>query len=143
MFTCARVMCVLTLLATPAAARSTTDEGIRAMVRGDYQAAARILRPLADPAAPPDPVAQFLLAILYDTGHGGDTARACGLFLRAATPANPFREQSRQSAFCCATSWVDRRPGCVWRTRNGRGDGRSRSYSRPATESSSLTRAPL
>jgi hypothetical protein len=84
----------LTLLATPAAAQSTTEDGIRAMLRGDYEAAARILRPLADDTARPDPAAQFLLAILYDTGHGGDNGRACGLFLRAATPANPFREQS-------------------------------------------------
>jgi mRNA interferase HicA len=94
MSTCARLVCVLTLLATSAAAQSTTEDGIRAMLRGDYQAAARILRPLADDTARPDPVAQFFLAILYDTGHGGDNARACGLFLRAATPANPFREQS-------------------------------------------------
>ena len=94
MSTCARLVCALTLLATPAAAQSTTEDGIRAMVRGDYQAAARILRPLADDAARPDPVAQFLLAILYDTGYGGDNGRACGLFLRAATTANPFMEQS-------------------------------------------------
>jgi hypothetical protein len=94
MSTCARLVCVLTLLATPAAAQSTTEDGIRAMLRGDYEAAARILRPLADDTARPDPAAQFLLAILYDTGHGGDNGRACGLFLRAATPANPFREQS-------------------------------------------------
>lgn len=91
---CARVVCVLTLLATPAAAQPTREDGIRAMVDGDYRAAVRILRPLADDAARPDPVAQFLLAILYDTGHGGDSLRACGLFLRAATPANPFMEQS-------------------------------------------------
>lgn len=94
MSTCVRLVCVLTLLATPAAAQSTTEDGLRAMLRGDYLAAARILRPLADGVARPDPVAQFLLAILYDTGHGGDNTRACGLFLRAATPANPFMEQS-------------------------------------------------
>ena len=91
---CARWVCALLLLASPAWAQSTTEDGIRAMLRGDYQTAVRILRPLADGGTPPDPVAQFLLAILYDTGHGGDNGRACGLFLRAAIPANPFMAQS-------------------------------------------------
>jgi hypothetical protein len=94
MSTWARLVCVLALIATPAAEQSTTEDGLRATLRGDYRTAIRILRPLADDSARPDPVAQFLLAILYDTGHGGDNIRACGLFLRAATPANPFMEQS-------------------------------------------------
>ena len=66
------------------------------MVRGEYQAAARILRPLVDEAAQPDPVAQFFLAILYETGQGlrGDQGRACGLFLSSAARAHPFTEQS-------------------------------------------------
>jgi hypothetical protein len=94
--TCAIVVCVLTLLATPAAAQSTTEDGIRAVLRGDYQAAARILKPLADDAARPDPVAQFFLAVLYHTGQGvvRDESRACGLFLRAAAREQPFSEQS-------------------------------------------------
>jgi hypothetical protein len=93
---CALLVCVLTLLATPAAAQSTTEDGIRAVLRGDYQAAARILKPLADDAARPDPVAQFFLAILYHTGQGvvRDESRACGLFLRAAAREQPFSEQS-------------------------------------------------
>jgi hypothetical protein len=96
MCTCARLVCVFTLLATSAAAQSTTEDGIRAMLRGEYQAAARVLRPLADDTARPDPVAQFFLAILYDTGQGvqRDEARACGLFLRASRRAHPFSEQS-------------------------------------------------
>lgn len=96
MGTCARFVCVFTLLATSAAAQSTTEDGIRAMLRGDYRAAARILRPLADDAARPDPVAQFFVAMLYDTGQGveRDEARACGLFLRAAGGAHPFSEQA-------------------------------------------------
>lgn len=38
------------------------------------------------------------MAILYDTGHCVDrnTSRACGLFLDAAKPANPFMQQSSQ-----------------------------------------------
>jgi hypothetical protein len=90
MSTWASLVCVFTLLGP----QSTTEDGIRAMLRGDYPAALRILRPLADDAARPDPVAQFFLAILYDTGHGGDNGRACGLFVRAATVASPFMEQS-------------------------------------------------
>lgn len=93
---CARLLCVFTLLATSAAAQPTTEDGIRAMLRGDYRTAARILRPRADDAARPDPVAQFFLAFLYATGQGvtGDQGRACGLFLRAAGGAHPFSEQS-------------------------------------------------
>jgi hypothetical protein len=87
---------MMTLLAVPAAAQSTTEDGIRAVIRGDYQAAARILRPLAEDAARPDPVAQFFLALVYHNPQGGrfDQLRACGLFLRSASQAHPFAEQS-------------------------------------------------
>lgn len=87
---------LLTLIAVPAAAQSTTEDGIRAMLRGEYQAAARILRPLADDPGKPDPVAQFFLAFLFTAGQGvgGDQARACGLFKRAAGRAHPFTDQS-------------------------------------------------
>ena len=96
MCTCARLVCAFTLIAASAAAQSTTEDGIRAMLRGDYQSAAQILRPLADDAARPDRLAQFFLAILYDTGQGvgRDQGRACGLFLRASRGAHPFVEQS-------------------------------------------------
>jgi len=90
-------VCGLTFLAAPArAAQSSTEDGIRAMLRGDYTAAARALRPLADDEGRPDAVAQFFLALLYDTGLGvkTDMARACGLFLRSAAQAHPFTEQS-------------------------------------------------
>jgi hypothetical protein len=92
----AGLTCVMTLLAAPAAAQSATEDGVRAMLRGEYQAAATILRPLADDHARPDPVAQFFLALLYATGQGvrGDQPRACGLLLKAAARANPFAEQS-------------------------------------------------
>ena len=91
----ALLVCVLTLFATPAAAQSTTEDGLRAVLRGDYQAAASILKPLAD-AARPDPVAQFFLAVLYHSGQGvrRDQLLACGLFASAATLVNPFSEQS-------------------------------------------------
>jgi hypothetical protein len=90
----ALLVCALVLLPAPAVAQSTAEDGIRAMLGGDYRAAARILRPLADDAA--DPVAQFFLAILYETGTGvsPDMGRACGLFLRSASRAHAFSEQS-------------------------------------------------
>jgi hypothetical protein len=90
MRSCARLVYLLTLFATPAAAQSTTEDGIRAMLAGDYRAALRILRPLAENPTRPDPTAQFFLAMLYDTGHGGDNGRACALYLRAARQPGPF-----------------------------------------------------
>jgi hypothetical protein len=90
---------VLVLLPSLAAAQTTRDDAIRALARGDYETAARILRPLADNASSqPDPAAQFLLAILYDTGRGiaRDGSRACGLFLDAVKPANPFMQSASQ-----------------------------------------------
>ena len=90
------VALISTLLTTPVAAQTTTEDGIRATLRGDYKAAARILRPLADDTTQPDPVAQFFLGILYQTGQGvtADLGRACGLFLRSSSRAHPFAEQS-------------------------------------------------
>ena len=90
---------VLVLLPSLAHAQTTRDDAIVALARGDYEAAARILRPLADNASSqPDPAAQFLLAILYDTGRGvpRDGSRACGLFLDAVKPANPFMQSASQ-----------------------------------------------
>jgi TPR repeat protein len=82
----------LTLLACPAAAQSPIEGGIRAVLQGDYHAAARILRPLADDPARPDPVAEFFLAILYDTGRGvqRDMGRACALFLHSSAASHPL-----------------------------------------------------
>lgn len=83
------------LAVSAAMAQSATEAGIRAMLRGDYPNAIRILRPLANDDAHPDPVAQFFLALAYESGlaDGGRT-RACGLFLRVAGQAGPFAEQS-------------------------------------------------
>jgi hypothetical protein len=93
---CAWLVCTFSLLATSAAAQTTTEDGIRAMLRGEYQFAVRILQPLAYDAARPDPVAQFFLAILFEAGHGGGAGRAsaCGLFLQSGAQTHPFSEQS-------------------------------------------------
>lgn len=88
--------CVFGPLVTPVAAQPSTGDGIRAMLSADYAAAADILRPLAERDAAPDPVAQFFLAILYNTGRGveADPAHACGLLLRSATRTHAFSEQA-------------------------------------------------
>jgi hypothetical protein len=79
-----------------AAAQTTTRDGVQALLRGDYQTAARILRPLAEDSAQPDPVAQFFMATLYASGNGVPRSdlKACGLYLSASTPANPLMNQA-------------------------------------------------
>ena len=90
-----RLACLLSLLASAAAAQSSTEHGIRAILRGDYSGAARILRPLADNPARPDPVAQFFLGVIYDAGRaGGNNLRACRQFQRAAARPGPLSELS-------------------------------------------------
>jgi hypothetical protein len=94
--TYAPLACVWLLLAEPVAAQSTIEDGIRATLGGDYQNAVRILKPLADDATHPDPVAQFFLAVLYDAGKGvhANFGRACALYLRSAAHTHPFSEQA-------------------------------------------------
>jgi hypothetical protein len=77
-----------------AGAQTTTADGARALVRGDYEAALRILRPLAENTSQPDPLAQFFMAMLYAPGRGGDIIRRCGMYLAAATGSNPLATQS-------------------------------------------------
>lgn len=95
-----RVCCALLLVAIlvpcAAGAQTTAADGIQALARGDYATAVRILRPLAEQAAEPDPLAMFFMASLYQSGRGvpRDWIRACGLYLKAATPPNPLQRQS-------------------------------------------------
>jgi hypothetical protein len=95
-----RLICVIVmLLMAPGAARAQDSglrEGAQALVRGDYALAARILRPLADDPANPNSLAQFFMALLYNSGHGvgGDELEACGRYLLAAKPDNPLLNQS-------------------------------------------------
>lgn len=97
---CGAAVFAFALMANAAAGQSNTEAGIRAVLRGDRRTAVRILQPLADDAAHPDPVAQFFLALAYESkGPGGDNERACGLFLRAARQEGPFAELSAALAF--------------------------------------------
>jgi hypothetical protein len=78
-------------------AQTRTAEGVDAFVRGDYQRAAEILRPIAERSLQPDHVAEFFMAALYETGRGVpvDAARACSLYTRAsADRMSPFGIQA-------------------------------------------------
>jgi hypothetical protein len=84
------------LLVAPAGGPHTTGDGVQALVRGDYQTAARILQPLADSAAQPDALAQYFMAMLYYSGQGvpQNPVRACALYLSAATSPTPLSPQA-------------------------------------------------
>lgn len=99
-----RLIAILSLLRLTAHAQAPVEDGVRAMFRGDYKAAAAIFRPLSQGPGS-DPVAQFLLATLYDRGRGVDANRgnACTLFSDVgksthplALPATEILESMRQ-----------------------------------------------
>jgi len=102
----------LAALLRPSVARAqtqtTTADGVRAFLRGDYQTAAAILKPLAEQAPRPDPIAQFFVASLYDSGRGVDRnpMRACGLYLSAASAASPLQQQALDLAEAKRASMV-------------------------------------
>ena len=56
--------------ATNLRAQNGTAEALIALARGDYDTAARILKPLAESDTHADAAAQFLMATLYETGRG-------------------------------------------------------------------------
>jgi hypothetical protein len=91
---------LLSLISIAQSTAPTTEDAVKALLRGDYRQAAAILRPLAETAQTPDPVAQFYLATLYDNGLGvaSDPMRACALYLRSMEPANPFLRQAEALA---------------------------------------------
>ena len=93
---CSCLAALAVLVPCAAGAQTTTADGVQALIRGDYAAAARILRPLAEDSPQPDPLAQFFMATLYQSGRGVtmNWTRACGLYLRAARTPNPFMTQS-------------------------------------------------
>ena len=87
----------IALLPTPALAQSPVESGAAAMLAGDYPRAVTLLKPLAD-LEPGDPAAQFLTAVLYETGTGTgiNLFRACRLYWRASHSSHPFAVQARK-----------------------------------------------
>lgn len=77
-------------------AQTGMADGVEALISGDYATAHRILEPLAEATPQPDPIAQFFLATMYESGLGvpADPIRACGLYLKAARADTPFTSQS-------------------------------------------------
>ena len=91
---------LLAVLACSVSAQGSRDEGIKALLRGDYAEAVRVLSPLAEDTRPGDHTAQFLMALLYDSGTGlsPNRIRACALAAAAAATGGPFAEQATQLA---------------------------------------------
>jgi len=73
------------IISSTARAQTTTD-GVDAFLRGDYRRAVQILGPLVSPTQPPDHIAEFFLAAMYENGLGVpiDPTRACALYARVA-----------------------------------------------------------
>lgn len=99
---------VLAFPPVAAAAQTSTADGVHAFLRGDYETAAAILRGHAEHAPQPDPIAQFFLATLYDSGRGvpRNQMRACGLYLSAGSTANPLMPQALDIAEAIREPWA-------------------------------------
>jgi hypothetical protein len=103
-----RIALAFVLAPTIVAAQTTTSDGVQAFLRGDYEAAARILKPLAEGTSQPDPIAQFFLASLYDSGRGvaRNRLRACSLYASAASPGSPLTPQALDIVQTIGESWA-------------------------------------
>jgi hypothetical protein len=80
-------------------AQTDTAEGVAAFVREDYERASEILKPLAERWPDPgDPVAQFFMAMMYESGHGvsADAVRACVLYAQADIRDALFQTQAHR-----------------------------------------------
>lgn len=117
------VVCALLSAAAPSVcAQDTRDDGIKALLRGDNAEAVRILRPLAEDTRPGDHTAQFLMALLYDSGKAvwPNSIRACALSAAAAATGGPFSEQATQLARAIREQSGGTAPLCgggeAWRT---------------------------
>ncbi len=80
-----------------ASGQMTTADGVVALAHGDYQRAAEMLRPIAEDPWTEDPVAQFFLAGLYESGRGvvADPLHACALYMRAGSNfEDPFGQEA-------------------------------------------------
>jgi hypothetical protein len=103
-----RIALAFVLAPTVVAAQTTTSDGMQAFLRGDYEAAARILKPLAEGTSQPDPIAQFFLASLYDSGRGvaRNQLHACSLYASAASPGSLLTPQALDIVQTIGESWA-------------------------------------
>jgi hypothetical protein len=88
---------VIAAAAGAVSAQTGTADGVAALLRGDYQRAVEILKPIAEDGRSRDTVAQFFMAGLYESGNGvpADPLRACALYARAANNyENPFGQEA-------------------------------------------------
>jgi hypothetical protein len=88
---------VIIACAGVASGQSGTADGVAALVRGDYQRAIEILKPLAEDWRSQDTVAQFFMAGLYESGNSvpADPLRACALYALAANNyESPFGQEA-------------------------------------------------
>jgi hypothetical protein len=93
---------IVIISAALAHAQTSPADGVDAFLRGDYQQAAAILKPLAEGSRDPDHVAEFFLAAMYQSGRGVpvDVTRACALYMRAGSMrmfsngVSPFARQA-------------------------------------------------
>ena len=86
---------MLVLVGSVGQAPTSTDAGVDAYLRGDYERAATILKPIAEAWSPRDHVAEFFMGTLYESGLGisKDPVRACALYARASWDrTSPFRD---------------------------------------------------
>ena len=86
---------VVLLTGSAAATQTATAVGVDAFLRGDYNRAVEILKPIAERTFDRDYAAEFFMASLYEGGRGVpvDLVRACALYLRSASPGSPFETQ--------------------------------------------------
>jgi hypothetical protein len=102
----------LLIAASLAQAQTTTADGIDAFVRGDYQRAVEILKPLAERwPLKGDAVAEFVMGVLYTNGLGvpRDPVRACALYT-GTSGDGPFGRQTAElfRALYASLSTADR-----------------------------------
>src|SRR4051812_48504941 len=90
------VATVVLLTRSAADAQTTTAAGVDAYLRGDFNTAAEILKPIAERTFDRDSSAEFFMASLYESGRGVpvDPVRACAFYLRSVSQgAGPFDTQ--------------------------------------------------
>ncbi len=87
--------CILVIPAYTTAQTAAAD-GVLALIDDDPSATIRILSPLVEGRAEPDPLAAFFLALAYQFGGRGpsDPMRSCGLLMKAETPSSPLMRQA-------------------------------------------------